>query len=376
MTLSIATGETDLPLLHETISANLDATAARFPDHEAMVDCATGKRWTYAAFAADVDTLARGFAGSGVVKGDRVGIWAPNGAEWTLVQYATAKVGAILVNINPAYRTHELQYVLNQAAIKLLVAAPSFKTSDYAGMIEEVRDEVATLEQVVLIGRESWDELWAAAEQVSQAELEAIAAGLSPDDPINIQYTSGTTGFPKGATLSHVNILNNGFHVGEVCRYTEADRICIPVPFYHCFGMVMGNLAATTHGACMVIPAPGFDRVEGARRDARSEGAVGDELGVAFPFQGGAADRGGMMRRLGLRMRPAVAVDQRQQMGAVQRAVAVGGVDRLLEGDEDGGRGNFQRRKGPGVQFVDGGIALGMVRGGHGGRSVWGVAGH
>jgi|JI9StandDraft_1071089.scaffolds.fasta_scaffold23037_3 fatty-acyl-CoA synthase len=259
MTLSIATGETDLPLLHETISANLDATAARFPEHEALVDCATGKRWTYAAFAADVDTLARGFAGSGVVKGDRVGIWAPNGAEWTLVQYATAKVGAILVNINPAYRTHELQYVLNQAAIKVLVAAPSFKTSDYAGMIDEVRDEVATLEQVVLIGRESWVELWAAAEQVSQAELEAIAAGLSPDDPINIQYTSGTTGFPKGATLSHVNILNNGFHVGEVCRYTEADRICIPVPFYHCFGMVMGNLAATTHGACMVIPAPGFD---------------------------------------------------------------------------------------------------------------------
>jgi acyl-CoA synthetase (AMP-forming)/AMP-acid ligase II len=211
MTLSIATGETDLPLLHETISANLDATAARFPEHEALVDCATGKRWTYAAFAADVDTLARGFAGSGVVKGDRVGIWAPNGAEWTLVQYATAKVGAILVNINPAYRTHELQYVLNQAAIKVLVAAPSFKTSDYAGMIDEVRDEVATLEQVVLIGRESWVELWAAAEQVSQAELEAIAAGLSPDDPINIQYTSGTTGFPKGATLSHVNILNNGF---------------------------------------------------------------------------------------------------------------------------------------------------------------------
>ncbi len=259
MTLSITTGETDLPLLHQTISANLDATVARFPEREAMVDCAVGKRWTYAAFAADVDTLARGFAGIGVVKGDRVGIWAPNCGEWTLVQYATAKIGAILVNINPAYRTHELQYVLNQAGIKVLVAAPSFKTSDYAGMIEEVRSEVPTLERVVLLGRESWDELWAAADTVSQNEVDAIAAGLLPEDPINIQYTSGTTGFPKGATLSHVNILNNGFHVGEICRYTEQDRICIPVPFYHCFGMVMGNLAATSHGACMVIPAPGFD---------------------------------------------------------------------------------------------------------------------
>ncbi|MBK8468366.1 MAG: AMP-binding protein [Candidatus Phosphoribacter sp.] len=259
MTLSIATGETDVPLLHQTISANLDATVARFPDREAMVDFAVGRRWTYAAFAADVDRLARGFAGSGVGKGDRVGIWAPNCGEWTLVQYATAKIGAILVNINPAYRTHELQYVLNQAGIKVLVAAPSFKTSDYAAMIEEVRGEVPGLDQVVFIGRDSWDELWAAAEQVTQQELDAIAAELSPDDPINIQYTSGTTGFPKGATLSHVNILNNGFHVGEVCRYTEDDRICIPVPFYHCFGMVMGNLAATSHGACMVIPAPGFD---------------------------------------------------------------------------------------------------------------------
>ncbi len=259
MTQSIATGETDVPLLHETISANLDATVARFPEREAMVDCAVGKRWTYAALGADVDRLARGFAGMGVVKGDRVGIWAPNCGEWTLVQYATAKIGAILVNINPAYRTHELQYVLNQAGIKVLVAAPSFKTSDYAGMIEEVKGEVPTLERVVLIGRDSWDALWAAADSVSQEQLEAIAAGLSPDDPINIQYTSGTTGFPKGATLSHVNILNNGYHVGEICRYTEADRICIPVPFYHCFGMVMGNLAATSHGACMVIPAPGFD---------------------------------------------------------------------------------------------------------------------
>ncbi len=259
MSESIATGETDVELLHQTIPDNLDATAARFPDREAMVDASTGRRWTYAQLKVDVDRLARGFAGSGIVKGDRVGIWAPNCGEWTLVQYATAKIGAILVNINPAYRTHELQYVLNQAGIRMLVAAPSFKTSDYAGMIEEVRGEVPSLESVVLIGRDSWDALWTAAESVSQQDVEVIAAGLSPEDPINIQYTSGTTGFPKGATLSHVNILNNGFHVGEVLHYTEEDRICIPVPFYHCFGMVMGNLAATSHGSCMVIPAPGFD---------------------------------------------------------------------------------------------------------------------
>ena len=259
MSLSISSGPTDTPLLEQTISANLDATVAKFGDREAMVDVAAGRRWTYAEFARDVDALARGFIGAGVVKGDRVGIWAPNCAEWTLVQYATAKMGAILVNINPAYRTHELQYVLNQAGIRVLVAAPSFKTSDYAGMIEEVRSEVPTLEQVVLFGRDSWDALWAAGESVTQEQLEEIAAGLDHNDPINIQYTSGTTGFPKGATLSHRNILNNGFFVGELCKYTEVDRICIPVPFYHCFGMVMGNLAATSHGACMVIPAPGFD---------------------------------------------------------------------------------------------------------------------
>ena len=259
MSLSIASGPTDTPLIEQTISANLDATAARFPDREAMVDVQAGKRWTYAELARDVDGLARGFAGQGIVKGDRVGIWAPNCAEWTLVQYATAKIGAILVNINPAYRTHELQYVLNQAGIKMLVSAPSFKTSNYAAMIEEVRDEVPSLERVVLLGDTSWDDLWAAGESVTQEELEAITAGLDRNEPINIQYTSGTTGFPKGATLSHRNILNNGFFVGELCKYTEVDRICIPVPFYHCFGMVMGNLAATSHGACMVIPAPGFD---------------------------------------------------------------------------------------------------------------------
>ncbi len=259
MALSLDSGPTGTPLLVQTIGDNLAATVQRFGDREAMVDCAQGKRWTYAEFQRDVDTLARGLIAAGLGKGDRVGIWAPNCGEWTIVQYAAAAMGAILVNINPAYRTHELQYVLQQSGIKLLVSAPSFKTSDYASMIEQVRDEVPTLEQVVLLGRESWDQLWAAAEQVSPEQLAEVAAGLRPEDPINIQYTSGTTGFPKGATLSHVNILNNGFFVGELCDYTEQDRVCIPVPFYHCFGMVMGNLACTTHGAAMIIPAPGFD---------------------------------------------------------------------------------------------------------------------
>ncbi|WP_374967832.1 AMP-binding protein [Terrabacter sp. BE26] len=257
--LSHTRGETEPALLEETIGDNLDATAERFGEREALVDVAQGKRWTYAELRADVDRLARALLASGVRKGDRVGIWAPNRSEWTLVQYATAKIGAILVNINPAYRAHELQYVLGQAGISTLVAAESLKTSDYRGMVEEVREEIESLERVVYIGTSDWDELLARAEEVSAEELARVQAGLSNDEPINIQYTSGTTGFPKGATLSHRNILNNGYMVGELCRYTEEDRVCIPVPFYHCFGMVMGNLACTSHGACMVIPAPGFN---------------------------------------------------------------------------------------------------------------------
>ena len=258
-TLSHTRGETDIPLLEQTIGDNLDATAARFPDREALVDVSQGRRWTYAALLADVDLLARALLALGVKTGDRVGIWAPNCSEWTLVQYATAKMGAILVNINPAYRAHELHYVLGQAGISTLFAAESFKSSNYREMIDEVRHDVASLERVIYIGTDDWDSTLAEADRVSASELSGIQAALEPTDPINIQYTSGTTGFPKGATLSHRNILNNGFFVGELCRYTEADRVCIPVPFYHCFGMVMGNLACTTHGACMVIPAPGFD---------------------------------------------------------------------------------------------------------------------
>jgi fatty-acyl-CoA synthase len=256
---SYASGISERPLLGDTIGDNLDRTAAVFADRDALVECATGRRWSYRELVADVDNLARGLLDAGLVKGDRVGIWSPNRAEWTLTQYATAKIGAVLVNINPAYRTHELEFVLNQAGVRVLVAAREFKTSDYAAMIDEVRPNCPALERVVLLGTPEWETLALGPAGADPARLARAQAGLSPDDPINIQYTSGTTGFPKGATLSHHNILNNGYFVGELCGYTEEDRVCIPVPFYHCFGMVMGNLAATSHGAAMVIPAPAFD---------------------------------------------------------------------------------------------------------------------
>ena len=253
-------GESTPALLEETIGDNLARTVASYADREALVECASGRRWTWAELQADVDAVARGLVGAGIRKGDRVGIWGPNSAEWTLVQFATAKVGAILVNVNPAYRTHEFSYVANQSGMRLLVAATSFRTSDYRAMVDETAAENRALERVVYLDdEESWAGLLADGEGVSADDLAERAASLAPGDPINIQYTSGTTGFPKGATLSHRNILNNGYLVGEVCRYTEADRVCIPVPFYHCFGMVMGNLACSTHGAAMVIPAPGFD---------------------------------------------------------------------------------------------------------------------
>ncbi|WP_354637896.1 AMP-binding protein [Kitasatospora camelliae] len=256
---SYSSGTSGVPLLGDTIGENLDRAVHAFPDRDALVECATGRRWSYTEFAADVDAVALGLLALGVAKGDRVGIWAPNRAEWTLAQYATARLGAILVTVNPAYRSHELEYVLNQAGIRVLVAADRFRTSDYAGMIAEVRPRCPALEQVVLLDGPDWEGLLAAGRAGDPAALAERQAELSPDDPINIQYTSGTTGFPKGATLTHHNILNNGYFVGELCGYTEHDRICIPVPFYHCFGMVMGNLAATSHGACMVIPAPAFD---------------------------------------------------------------------------------------------------------------------
>lgn len=258
-TQSYAHGVGDTALLGDTIGRNLDRTAAVHGDREALVDMASGRRWTYTELVADVDMVARALMASGVAKGDRVGIWAVNCPEWVLVQYATARIGAVMVTINPAYRAHEVEFVLKQAGVCLLVASLSHRTSDYRALVEQVRADCPGLRAVHYIGDPSWDELTAAAPAVTRERLAAREAELSCDDPINIQYTSGTTGFPKGATLSHHNILNNGYFVGETIAYTEADRICLPVPFYHCFGMVMGNLASTSHGACVVIPGPSFE---------------------------------------------------------------------------------------------------------------------
>ena len=257
--LSYGSGISQTPLLGDTIGDNLTRTAMRVPDAEALVDVPSGRRWTYAGLEADVTALALGLLARGIAAGDRIGIWAPNVPEWTVLQYATAKVGALLVNVNPAYRSHELAYVLEQSGMRMLVSAVSHKTSDYRAMVDEVRPQCHDLSEVVYIGESSWDELVAAGSAASTDELAARTATLSPDDAINIQYTSGTTGFPKGATLSHHNILNNGFFVGELVGYTERDRIALPVPFYHCFGMVMGSLAAVSHGACAVIPSASFD---------------------------------------------------------------------------------------------------------------------
>ncbi|MEA2428799.1 MAG: fatty-acyl-CoA synthase, partial [Thermoleophilaceae bacterium] len=259
MELSYASGPSAAPLLGETIGRNLERTVARAPEAEALISRHQGLRYTYAELDEAVDRVARGLMALGLERGDRVGIWSPNNAEWTLVQYATAKAGLVLVNVNPAYRTSELEYALNQAGCRVLVSARAFKTSDYAAMVDEVRPRLRTIERVVFIDSPDWDELLAGAEAVSPDDLRARSESLQFDDPINIQYTSGTTGAPKGATLSHHNILNNGFFIGEHLGYTEADRVCIPVPFYHCFGMVIGNLACTSHGSCMVIPAPAFD---------------------------------------------------------------------------------------------------------------------
>ncbi|MFF2731976.1 AMP-binding protein [Streptomyces sp. NPDC058008] len=257
--LSYAHGAAGTPLLGDTVGRNLDRAVEAFGEREALVDVASGRRWTYAGFGAAVGELARGLMASGVARGDRVGIWAVNCPEWVLVQYATARIGAVMVNINPAYRAHELEYVLGQAGISVLIASLSHRTSDYRALVAQVRDRCPVLRSVHYIGDPSWDELTAGAESVTAEELAAREAGLSCDDPVNIQYTSGTTGFPKGATLSHHNILNNGYFVGENVGYTEQDRVCLPVPFYHCFGMVMGNLGITSHGACIVIPAPAFE---------------------------------------------------------------------------------------------------------------------
>jgi fatty-acyl-CoA synthase len=258
-------GVNPVPLLGETIGENLDRTVAAFGDRDAVVSVHQGIRQTYAQFHESVTEIARGLLALGIEPGDRVGIWSPNNAEWVTLQYATAKVGAILVNVNPAYRTSELAYALRQSGVSTLVLAARFRQADYLAMLDEVAGDLPALQRRIVLGPEaptgamSWDDLRQAAAGASLDELRAREELLQFDDPINIQYTSGTTGFPKGATLSHHNILNNGFFIGAGCRYTEADRVCIPVPLYHCFGMVLGNLACTTHGAAIVYPAESFD---------------------------------------------------------------------------------------------------------------------
>jgi fatty-acyl-CoA synthase len=257
-TSSYANGASDVPLLGETITENLLRTVRRVPEREALVVPYQRYRATYREFWDQVNTVARALLGRGIARGDRVGIWAPNRYEWVVIQYATAAIGAILVNINPAYRSHELEYALQQSGASLLIHSRGFRSVDYVAMVSEVRARCPELRDCLTL-EDDWDHLIASAGKTSSAGLAERQASLQFDDPINIQYTSGTTGFPKGATLSHHNILNNGFFIGEAVRYSEEDRVCIPVPFYHCFGMVLGNLACTTHGACIVVPGEAYD---------------------------------------------------------------------------------------------------------------------
>jgi len=261
-----------------TIGDMFDRVTEALPDHEAVVSRHQGIRWTYQQLRDECDRFARGLIALGVTKGDRVGMWSPNYAEWIVAQFATPKIGAILVNINPAYRTHELEYALAQSGCSVLIIAPPFKSSDYADLLLQVCPELSDtqpgklrtaklpdLRSVITFGDQSlsgaftWDDVMTRGDGIVHEELVATQREQYFDDPINIQYTSGTTGFPKGATLTHHSILNNGYFIGEGMRLTHEDRLCIPVPFYHCFGMVLGNLAAVTHGATMVIPAPVFD---------------------------------------------------------------------------------------------------------------------
>ena len=256
--LSYTNGASNIPLLGETIDENLRKTVAKFPNNDALISAHQHYRATYTEFYEQVTAVAKGLIALGVKSGDRVGIWSPNCYEWTLLQYATAKIGAIMVNINPAYRTSELIYVINQSGLSYIFSAIQFKTSHYKKMIDDAREFTDTLRKEVYWG-ESWEYFLVQGKKVSDEKLQAYEAKVQFDDPVNIQYTSGTTGNPKGVTLTHHNILNNAYFIGVRMNYTDKDRVCIPVPFYHCFGMIIGNLCCTAHGATMVIPNDSFD---------------------------------------------------------------------------------------------------------------------
>ena len=276
LTHSYVHGAVSTPLLGETIGACLDRIAAAWPEREALVSCHQQVRYTWAELHAEAERVARGLMAFGVEAGDRVGIWSPNCAEWQALQYAAAKAGAVLVNVNPAYRVRELEYALRHAGVAVLVAAPRFRATDYVAMLEAVRPQLPGLRRVVYLGGArhgadaTWGDLREAGARVGAEALRAREAAIQFDDPVDIQYTSGTTGLPKGATLSHHNILNNGFFIGERLRYTPDDRICLPVPLYHCFGCVIGSLAALTHGSAIVIPSETFD-AEAALRAVSTE---------------------------------------------------------------------------------------------------------
>jgi len=278
---SYTCGTSAVPLLGMTIGEMVNSVAEKYPETDAIVSMHQNIRWNYREFLYQVDLVARALMGLGVEKGNRVGIWAMNHAEWVVVQFATSKIGAIMVNINPAYRTYELEYVLKQAEIQTLIVQGRFKTSDYMGMFYEACPEAYEskpgrissekfpfLKNAIFLGdipyngMYTWDDFLKKADEISVDELVERGEVLSFDDPINIQYTSGTTGFPKGVVLTHHNVLNNGYIIGEGMGFSEKDRLCIPVPFYHCFGMVLSNLACVTHGSTMVLPAPTFDAEE------------------------------------------------------------------------------------------------------------------
>lgn len=258
MNLSYVHGASDIPLLGETIGSNLKQTVEKFPDHEALVCIHQNYRATYQEFYNQTTAVAKALIFLGAKTGDRVGIWSTNRYEWVLLQYATARIGVILVNINPAYRTSELIFVINQSEMSHIFSSLTFKSSDYKKMIGDAREFCTTLKSEVFFD-DNWEEFLNNGQEISDDTLHSFEEHVQFDDPVNIQYTSGTTGFPKGVTLSHHNILNNGYFIGIRLKYTEKDRVCIPVPFYHCFGMVIGNICCTSHGACMVIPNDSFD---------------------------------------------------------------------------------------------------------------------